>query len=66
MGQIADASFCRFAGPTFARTPIPDSTALGGAAEPDELPVEFRVDLMSGVVAQIEPRENGNVPLTQV
>ena len=58
MGQIEDASFFRFEGPRFAGTLIPISTALGAAAEPDALPVEFRVGLMSGVVAQIQPREN--------
>jgi hypothetical protein len=64
LGQIEDASF-RFAGPTFAGTPVPVSTALCAVAELDELTVEcgveLSVDLMSGVVAQIQPRENMNV-----
>ena len=61
MGQIEDASF-RFAGPRFAGTPVSVRTALGAAVEPDELPVEFSVELMSGVVTQIQLRENINVP----
>ena len=56
LGQIEDASFFRFAG-----TPVAVSTAFGAVVEPDELPVEFGVELMSGVVAQIQSRENMNV-----
>ena len=59
LGQTEDASFCRFfrfAGPRFAGTPLLISTALGAAAERNALPVELRVGLMSGVVAQIQPR----------
>ena len=51
----------RFADPRFAGTPVLISTALGAAAEPNALPLEFRVGLMSGVVAQIQPRENMNI-----
>jgi hypothetical protein len=61
LGQTEDASFFRFAGPRFAGTPVLISTALGAAAEPDALPLEFRVGLMSGVVAQIQRRENMNI-----
>jgi hypothetical protein len=46
----------------FAGTPVAASTAFGAVVGPDELPVEFRIELMSGVVAQIQPRENMNVP----
>jgi hypothetical protein len=61
LGQIEDASFFRFAGPRFAGTLIPISTALFAAAEPEALRVEFRVGFMSGVVAQSQPRENMNI-----
>ena len=65
MGQIEDASFFRFAGTRFAGTRVAVSTALAAVEEADELTVEcgveLRVGLMSGVVAQIRPRENMNV-----
>ena len=71
MGQIEDASFFRFAGtgfagPRLAGTPVPVSTILGAVVESGELTIEcgvkLNVGLMSGVVAQIQPRENMNVP----
>ena len=70
MGQIEDASFAlagrRFAGTRLAGTTVAVSTTLDAVVEPDELTVEYGVEfsvcLMSGVVAQIQPRENMNVP----
>jgi hypothetical protein len=66
LGQIEDASFFRFAAARFAGTPVAVPTAPGAVVEPEELPVEFRVELsvelMSRVVAQIQSRENMNVP----
>ena len=60
MGQIEDASFFEFAGMTFAGKKV---AAVGEADElAVECGVEFSVELMSGVVAQIQPRENINVP----
>ena len=57
MGQIEDASF-RFAG-----TPVPISIALSAVgALTVEYGVELGIELMSGVVAQIQLRENINVP----
>jgi hypothetical protein len=61
LGQIEDASFGRFAETKFATTPLAISTALGGV-EPGERPVEFGVERMSDFVAQIQLRENTNVP----
>ena len=52
LGQIEDASFRRFGGARFAGTPA-DVSARGAVVEPDELSVEFRGEVMSGVVAQI-------------
>jgi hypothetical protein len=52
LGQIEDASFRRFGGARFAGTPAGVS-ARGAVAEPDDLPVEFSGEVMSGVVAQI-------------
>jgi hypothetical protein len=52
LGQIEDASFRRFGGARFAGMPAGVS-ALGAVVEPDELPVEFSGEVMSGVVAQI-------------
>jgi len=49
LGQIEDASFWRFAG-----TPLAISSALGDVVESDGRPVESNVELMSGVVAQIQ------------
>jgi hypothetical protein len=68
LGQIEDASFglagTRFAGTRLVTT-VAVSTTLDAVVEPDELTVEcgveFSVGLMSGVVAQIQPRENINV-----
>jgi hypothetical protein len=57
LGQIEDASFFRLAETRFAATPVAVSTALAAVVEPDELPVELSVELMSGVVAQIQSRE---------
>jgi hypothetical protein len=71
LGQIEDASFFRFVGtgfadPRFAGMPVPISTILGAVVESGELTIEcgvkLNVGLMSGVVAQIQPRENMNVP----
>ena len=71
MGQIEDASFFRFVGTgfadsRFAGTPVPISTILGAVLESGEFTIECGVKLsvgpMSGVVAQIQPRENMNVP----
>jgi len=70
LGQIEDASFFRFVGtgfpgPRLAGTPVPVSTILGAVVESGELTIEcgvkLNVGLMSGVVAQIQPRENMNV-----
>jgi len=66
LGQIEDASFFKFAGLRFGGTPAAVSTALNAVVERDELTVacevELRVDIMSGVVAQIQPLEKMNVP----
>lgn len=71
MGQIEDASLFRFvgtgfAGPGLAGTPVAVSTILGAVVESGEFTIEcgakLNVGLMSGVVAQIQPRENMNVP----
>ena len=70
MGQIEDVSFglegTRFVGTRFVVTTVAVSTTLDAVVEPDELTVgygvEFSVCLMSGVVAQIQPRENMNIP----
>jgi hypothetical protein len=63
LGQIEDASF-RFAGTRFAGTPVVLLTGFAAVGEADELAVECGVELsvglMSGVVAQIRPRENMN------
>src|SRR5258706_6963404 len=62
LGQIEEASF-RFAGPGFAGTPVAVFDAVGEAGELTvEFGVELSVGLMSGVVAQIQPRGNMNVP----
>ena len=55
----------RFAEARFAVTPVAVSTALG-AVEWGERPVEFGVERMFGFVAQIQPRENTNVPCPPV
>jgi len=52
LGQIEDASLFRF-----AATPVAVSTALGAEVDPDEFPVEPSVELMCGVVAQIQSQE---------
>jgi hypothetical protein len=62
LGQIEAASLFRFPGARFARTPAGVSSGLGAIAEPDEFPVELTVDLMSGVVAQMQLQENINDP----
>jgi hypothetical protein len=66
LGQIEDASFGGFAGPRLNATAVAVSAARGAIVEPDELPVEFGVELMSGVVAQIQLRENMNVSANPV
>jgi hypothetical protein len=70
LGQIEDASFglagTRFAGTRFVVTTVAVSSTLDAVVEPDELTVECGAELnagvMFGVVAQIQPRENMNVP----
>ena len=48
------------------RTPVVVSEVLVAAVEPDEPAAELRVELMSGVVAQIQAGENTQGWLTQV
>ena len=64
MGQIEDASFFEFVETRFAGKRLAVSTAFAAVGEADELTVECGVELsvglMSGVVAQIQPRENMN------
>ena len=70
LGQIEETSFFRLAGKTlaaeFAVPPAAAPTAIGAVESPDELlvesEIEFSVELISGVVAQIESRENSYVP----
>jgi hypothetical protein len=61
LGQIEEASFMRFANARFGATPVAVSIA-SGVVEADERSVEFGVERMFGFVAQIQPRENTNVP----
>jgi hypothetical protein len=62
LGQIEDASF-RFAAPRFAGRPAAVSIALSAVeALTVEYVVELRIELMSGVVAQIQSREKIIVP----
>ena len=62
MGQIEDASFT-FAGTRLTGMPVGVSTALGAVGGfIVESWFELSVGFMSGVVAQIQPRENMNVP----
>ena len=51
----------RFAEARFTATPVAVSIALG-SVEWGERPVEFGVERMFGFVAQIQPRENADVP----
>jgi hypothetical protein len=59
LGQIEDASF-RLAGARFAGRLLAVLPFSGAVVGPDDLPVEFRVELMSGVVTQIDWREKMN------
>ena len=43
--------------------PVTVSTVLGAVVEPDELAGELKFELMSGVVAQIQSRENTKAEL---
>jgi hypothetical protein len=61
LGQIEDASFRKFGGTRLEAAPVASSDARGAIVEIDKLPVEFNLELMSGVVAQIQLRENMNV-----
>jgi hypothetical protein len=65
LGQIEDASFRRFAGTRLEAPPSAVSIAFGDVVESDKRRVESNVELMSGVVAQIQLRENRNVGLPQ-
>ena len=65
LGQIEEASFGRLPGTRLEATPVVVSAACGAIVGPDELLVEFNVELMSGVVAQIQLRENVNVSASQ-
>jgi len=60
---MEDASFRRFAGARLEAPP--SSTALGDVVESDKRRVESNVELMSGVVAQIQLGENRNVGIPQ-
>ncbi|MFY9659494.1 MAG: hypothetical protein WAJ97_02660 [Terriglobales bacterium] len=57
LGQIEAASAFGFAG-GFGGKPVVVVTATVVVEARDKIPVEFAVELISGVVAQIEPREN--------
>jgi hypothetical protein len=65
LGQIEDASFRRFRGTRLEAAPVGSSDIRGTIVEFDKLPVEFSLEFMSGVVAQIELRENMNVLASQ-
>jgi len=62
---MEDASFRRFAGARLEAPPSTVSTALGDVVESDKRRVESNVELMSGVVAQIQLGENRNVGIPQ-
>jgi hypothetical protein len=66
LGQIEETSFFGFAETRFGVTPAAVSTALGAVESPDDPLVEsgfeFSVELISGVVAQIQSPENRSVP----
>jgi hypothetical protein len=57
LGQIEAASFALLAATLSGFATLP-----GAAAEADSKWVEFRVELIPGVVAQIEVRENKGDP----
>lgn len=66
LGQIEETSFFTFAETRFGAKRVAVSTALGAVESPDERLVEsgieFSVELISGVVAHIQSRENRNAP----
>jgi hypothetical protein len=65
LGQIEDASLFRFAGANCAAAPVAFSTFPGAIGTLEESPGEFRVEpgveVMSGVVAQIQAGENSSL-----